>query len=187
MRFFCQSMVLLMVFIMASCSNGPIYPKPKAFLSLSYQKAQYSLFENDYYTLPVPTKAQILNKTSKSIELFYPELNASVYINYTPVTLSLEEMVRGIEQKLSEHQTRATAIVAYPYEEVRSSKAGVLYEIKGNAASAAQFYVTDKKRHFLNGALYFNIKPNYDSIYPAAQYVIKDLREMISQVSWKIP
>jgi len=180
-------MVLLMVFIIASCSNEPIYPRPKAFLYLSYQKAQYSLFENDYYTLPVPTKAQILNKTSKSIELFYPELNASVYINYTPVTLSLEEMVRGIEKKLSEHQKNATAIVAYPYEEVRDSKVGVLYEIKGNAASAAQFYVTDKKRHFLNGALYFNIKPNYDSIYPAAQYIIKDLREMISKVSWKTP
>ena len=180
-------MVLFMVFIIASCSNAPIYPKPKAFLSLSYQKAHYSLFENDYYTLPIPSKAQILNETSKSIELFYPELNASVYINYAPVTPSLEEMVRGIEQKLSEHQIKATAIVAYPYEEVRDSKVGVLYEIKGNAASAAQFYVTDKKRHFLNGALYFNIKPNYDSIYPAAQYIIKDLREMISQVSWKTP
>ena len=84
-------MVLLMVFIIASCSNGPIYPKPKAFLSLSYQKAQYSLFENDYYTLPIPSKAQILNETSKSVELFYPELNASVYINYAPMTPSLEK------------------------------------------------------------------------------------------------
>ena len=118
------------------------------------------MFENDYYTLPIPSKAQILNETSKSVELFYPELNASLYINYAPVTPSLEKMVRGIEQKLSEHQTKATAIVAYPYEEVRDSKVGVLYEIKGNAASAAQFYVTDNKRHFLNGALYFNIKPN---------------------------
>tara|TARA_B110000305_G_scaffold237081_1_gene299661 strand:+ start:269 stop:805 length:537 start_codon:yes stop_codon:yes gene_type:complete len=176
---------LFVAFIITSCITAPIYPKPKAFLALSYQRAKYSLFENDYYTLPVSKRAQILNETSRSIELFYPELNASLYINYAPVTLSLEEMAHGIEKKLSEHQTKATAIVAYPYEDDSVSKAGVLYEIKGNAASAAQFYVTDKEKHFLNGALYFNIKPNYDSIYPAVQYVIKDLREMISEVSWK--
>ncbi|MDB4046627.1 gliding motility lipoprotein GldD [Flavobacteriaceae bacterium] len=187
MRGFYSGLGLFVAFIITSCNSTPTYPKPKAFLALSYQKANYRLFENEYYTLPVPKWAQVLNKTSKSIELFYPELNASLYINYVPVTLSLDEMVHGIEKKLSEHQTKATAIVAYPYEEDGGTKAGVLYEIKGNAASSAQFYVTDKEKHFLNGALYFNIKPNYDSIYPAAQYIIEDLREMISQVSWKTP
>ena len=53
------------------------------------------------------------------------------------------------------------------------------------AASHAQFYLTDSTRHFLTGALYFNTKPNFDSLYPAIHYVRKDIRRIMETLRWQ--
>ena len=62
---------------------------------------------------------------------------------------------------------------------------GMVYEIEGNAASPVQFYVTDQETHFLTGSVYFNTKPNYDSILPAAHYLKKDVKMLMESLVWK--
>jgi gliding motility-associated lipoprotein GldD len=52
-------------------------------------------------------------------------------------------------------------------------------------ASPAQFYVTDSVQHFLVGSLYFYAKPNYDSILPAANYLQKDMVQIMETIVWK--
>ena len=61
----------------------------------------------------------------------------------------------------------------------------MFYEIGGDAASQSQFYVTDSINHFLSGSLYFYVKPNYDSIYPASEYLKKDIKRIMETVSWE--
>jgi len=61
----------------------------------------------------------------------------------------------------------------------------MFYDLKGNVASQSQFYVTDSTRHFLSGALYFETKPNYDSILPAINYIQKDMMHLIESLRWK--
>jgi gliding motility-associated lipoprotein GldD len=61
----------------------------------------------------------------------------------------------------------------------------MFYEVRGNAASQAQFYVTDSTSHFVTGSLYFYARPNYDSIYPAAVYLQKDIRSIMESLRWK--
>ena len=61
----------------------------------------------------------------------------------------------------------------------------MFYEVVGNAASQAQFYVTDSTQHFLSGSLYFYVKPNYDSILPATEYVKNDIRKIMETLQWK--
>ncbi len=39
--------------------------------------------------------------------------------------------------------------------------------------------------HFLSGSLYFYAKPNYDSIYPAAEYLKKDIKRIMESLEWK--
>ena len=62
---------------------------------------------------------------------------------------------------------------------------GMFYEVMGNAASQSQFYATDSLSHFVTGSLYFYAKPNYDSIYPAAIYLQKDIRRIMESLEWK--
>ena len=56
--------------------------------------------------------------------------------------------------------------------------------MKGDAASQAQFYLTDSVRHFLTGSIYFKTQPNFDSIVPAAAYLEKDIRRIMESLQW---
>lgn len=177
---------LFIFLIFGACENQASYPRPKAYFALSYNTPQYDKVAYQFFRIPINKKAQVLSQTPTGLELYYPDLKASLFLNYVSIaSVPLDTLMQSMHLKLAEHQKKATAIVALPYEEVSTNKIGVLYEIKGNAASAAQFYVTDKKQNFLNGALYFNIRPHYDSIYPAAQYLIQDLRAIIDEVVWQ--
>ena len=61
----------------------------------------------------------------------------------------------------------------------------ILFEVGGDAASTTQFYLTDKKKHFIRGALYFRTTPNADSLKPVVQFVRKDMEHMIQSFKWK--
>jgi len=87
--------VLLCVFMCFSCDEIPV-PKPKAFLSLDYPKAAYhkSLLELPF-EFEKNKLAQInISKKNNRIEgvvLRYPNLKASVFINYKKVDNNLEK------------------------------------------------------------------------------------------------
>jgi gliding motility-associated lipoprotein GldD len=61
----------------------------------------------------------------------------------------------------------------------------MFYSIDGDAASQAQFYVTDSVKHFVTGSLYFNQKPNFDSIMPAASYIKSDIKRLMESLKWR--
>ena len=61
----------------------------------------------------------------------------------------------------------------------------MFYMINGDAATQSQFYVTDSINHFISGALYFESKPNFDSIYPAVVYLRNDIRRIMETIDWK--
>ena len=62
---------------------------------------------------------------------------------------------------------------------------GKIVNIEGNVASNIQFHVTDSIKNILYGTLYFNVKPNYDSILPALNYIEKDIRNIMETVAWR--
>ena len=80
---------------------------------------------------------------------------------------------------------KADNILEQPFVNRDDRVYGMFYEVRGNAASQAQFYVTDSTEHFVTGSLYFYAKPNYDSIYPAAVYLQKDIRKIMETLKWK--
>ena len=61
---------------------------------------------------------------------------------------------------------------------------GIFYDVKGNAASSVQFYVTDSTANFIRGALYFYAVPNPDSIAPVLKFVEADVKHLIDSFSW---
>ena len=61
----------------------------------------------------------------------------------------------------------------------------MLYMIDGNAATQSQFYVTDSINHFVTGSVYFDAKPNFDSIYPAVIYLREDIRTIMETIKWE--
>jgi gliding motility-associated lipoprotein GldD len=62
---------------------------------------------------------------------------------------------------------------------------GIFYDLKGNTASAVQFYVTDSTKHYLRGSLYFEAEPNADSLAPVIEFFREDVIHLIETLKWK--
>ncbi|MDB4289848.1 gliding motility lipoprotein GldD [Flavobacteriaceae bacterium] len=181
--------VLLCILMCFSCDEIPV-PKPKAFLSLDYPKAAYhkSLLELPF-EFEKNKLAQInISKKNNRIEgvvLRYPNLKASVFINYKKVDNNLEKYISDARARTQKHLQMADEISERMYENDSQKLYGMFYDLKGNVASQSQFYVTDSTRHFISGVLYFETKPNYDSILPAINYIQKDMMHLIESLRWK--
>ena len=111
-------------------------------------------------------------------------MKGTLFLNYKPVSNDIDILLSDAQKFAYEHVVKADAILEQPYVNPDKHVFGMFYEVKGDAASQAQFYATDSTRHFLTGSLYFYSKPNYDSIYPAAIYLQDDIRKLMESLQW---
>ncbi len=84
-----------------------------------------------------------------------------------------------------EHTIKADQISSKSFENKEHKTYGKLFEISGNSASQIQFHITDSTKHFIKGSLFFRVKPNYDSILPAVDYIKKDMIRIMETLKWK--
>jgi gliding motility-associated lipoprotein GldD len=80
---------------------------------------------------------------------------------------------------------KAEGIEETPFIEREQKRFGMIYDLKGDVASAVQFYVTDSTTHFLRGSLYFNAAPNRDSLNPVIDFLREDIVHLIETTQWK--
>jgi gliding motility-associated lipoprotein GldD len=167
------------------CKEDPV-PKPRAMLRLEYPAQQYARLDGecpygfDYNLMALPEFKEGCN-----LVLDYPEMKGSIYVTYKPVEDNLTELLSDAQKLSYEHVVKADNILEQPYLNPADRVFGMFYEVKGNAASQSQFYVTDSTTHFVTGSLYFYAKPNYDSILPAAIYLQQDIRRIVESIRWR--
>lgn len=177
-------LILLFSFLAVGCKEE-VLPKPKAMLRLEYPEIKTGTFETDDFKFNYNSLSKIKEKNSSSITLSYPQMNGTLFLSYKAVTNNLHELLSDAQKLSYEHAAKADDILEQPFINEEANVFGMLYDVKGDAASQSQFYVTDSTHHFLTGSLYFNIKPNYDSIYPAAIYLQEDIRNLMESLRWK--
>ncbi len=182
---------LLILIILLSCNacQDNVQPKPKAYLALEYPTPKYTkLKTNCPYVFEVNTLTKI--KTSRTgnpcwLNIEYPEMKGTIFITYRRVDNNLRSLLIDAQKLPLEHTSKADEIEVDTYTNEKHNVFGNFYEVKGNAASQAQFYVTDSTKNFITGSIYFNARPNFDSIIPAANYLKKDIRHLMESVRWK--
>jgi gliding motility-associated lipoprotein GldD len=176
---------LICGFFFHGCGGEEVLPKPKAMLRLEYERPSAKHVETDYFTFESNTIVKVNQKNRKSIVLEYPQMKAAVFLTYREVENDLNRLMRDAHKLSGEHAAKADGIHPRVFENFENKVYGAFYEIRGNAASQAQFFVTDSLNHFVTGALYFKSKPNYDSIYPAAKYLQNDMGRIMETLRWK--
>ncbi len=184
---FSRNLIALMVLIvlLSSC-NEETLPKPKGFLRLSYKTIPFEKIQtNCPYTFEVSNNAILTFNKKCWVNITYPKLKASLNITYRPVENNLKELLRESEKLTYNHTIKADNIITLPFENSKHKKYGALAEVIGNAASPIQFHLTDSTKHFITGALYFKVQPNYDSILPAIKFVEKDIKHLMETLEWK--
>ncbi len=177
--------VIIVLFALLLSCGGETLPKPKGMLRLDYPEAKHVYMKYGEFQFEGNTLAKVERDGKSAITLDYPLLNAAIYITYKPVDGNLNSLLSDAQKLSYEHVIKADDITEQPFINPQDSVYGMFYEVSGDAASQSQFYVTDSTRHFVTGSLYFYAKPNYDSIYPAAIYLQKDIRRIMESIQWQ--
>ncbi len=185
--FRCILFIFSTILLFTGCTNEHL-PKPKGMLRLNYPTPNYK----NKKTLCGFTFDQNKESSFKSIykrggcacEIKYPKLNATIFLTHRKINKDLKKLLTDAQNLTQEHVVKADDIK--PREYINNSKQvyGMSYEVIGDAASPAQFYVTDSISNFLLGSVYFKAKPNYDSILPAATYLRNDIRILMESLKW---
>jgi gliding motility-associated lipoprotein GldD len=133
----------------------------------------------------VSNKIILKDIPKKWLKIEYPSLKATIDITYRKVDNNLRELLIESEKLVFKHTSKAEQITSNDYLNDQKKVYVTLHNITGNAASQLQFHITDSINHFIKGALYFKIKPNYDSVLPAVAYIKKDILHLIETFNWE--
>ena len=186
-----RHLILLLTLSLASAGCRPDFtPKPRGFLRVDFPDKEYVTFESDCpYSFDIPVYAKVLPDTGQFAEpcwinISFPSFDGMIHISYKPVDGDLGTFVEDTRTLTYKHTIKADAIRETVYEDSVERVYGILYDIKGDAASSLQFYLTDSNAHFLRGALYFNTTPDKDSLAPVIDFFREDIVHMMESFSW---
>lgn len=174
-----------------SCGNDYV-PKPRGYFRIDLPEKQYRLLDSIYpYTFEYPVYAQITpDKFAPDepywINIDFPQFKGRLHLSYKVVDNNLADYLEDARTMVVKHIPKASAINEKLIINEHDKTFGLIYEIKGiGAASPYQFFITDSTKHFLRGALYFNIVPNNDSLAPVIDFLKQDIEQMINTFKWK--
>ena len=190
----CILFLIIFTSIFAACgSDQANVPKPKGYFRIIFPEHRYRSFTSDApFIFDYPIYGTVTKDTDKNSQpywynLNFPQFNGQLHITYHGVFSAknynnMTELTRMLAMK---HTIKANSIdqklINYPDKKVY----GIYYAIEGNTASSVQFFLTDSAKHYLRGALYFNERPQYDSIQPVIKFVKKDIDKLIESFRWK--
>lgn len=184
----------LLLFI--SC-NSDYTLKPRGYFKIDLPEKKYRPFNDPSfpYSFEYPAYAQI-SKDSLFFEekaenpywinIDFPQFNGRIHISYKQIGRhKLDSLVNdAFTMSYKQHSYKASAIEPEEFT-TPNNLSGVYFHLKGNTATANQFFVTDSTDHFLRGALYFNAVPKEDSIKPVNDFLQKDMQHLINTLQWK--
>lgn len=166
-------------------------PKPRGYFRIDFPEKAYQKFDSTCpFTFEYPKYGRIerdMNQNAEPcwINVSFPKYKSKIHLSYKQIKGTSDQFVEDSHELAYKHVRKADAIdellVDFPEKKVY----GIIYDIRGNAASSIQFYLTDSIKHFLRGSLYFETQPNKDSLAPAIDFFKKDVEQLINTLNWK--
>lgn len=184
------SIVLIILFFW-SCNNKDYYPKPTAYFRIDLPEKQYQIISDNFsYSFEYPVYGEIQNyqgtgNKEEWINIVFPKYKAKVYISYEQSQENINLLFEDARSLVYKHAIKADAISEKTFLNEEKEVYGILYDIKGDAASSVQFFLTDSTSRFFRGALYFNAEPNKDSLKPVIEFFREDILHLIETFHWK--
>ncbi len=174
-----------------SC-NRSYTPKPSGYVRIDYPEKFYRLYdEQPFYRFEIPRYTTVENNPDGAgeagwINVDFPQFNGKIHLSYKPVTPeTLGDYITDSRTLVYKHMVKARGIEETPFIHRDKKQFGMIYDLKGDVASAVQFFITDSTSHFLRGSLYFNCRPNRDSLNPVIAFIREDIIHMIETTEWK--
>jgi len=183
----------------ASCRPPSYTPKPPGYYKIDTPAAHnYRVFSKPGfpYTFEYPTYAEIVQDSSLEekaenpywLNIYIPGLGGVINFTYKEI---------NAKQSLSDLIVRSYDLTSFHHQKSAGEESKEFYNganvfvmtfsLGGDAASKFQFIATDSVKHFVRGALYFDVTPNADSLQPAYDFVQRDIEHMLMTLRWQGP
>lgn len=191
--------LILLVFIISTpgCRKVAV-PKPKGYFRIDLPKKEYKVFgmpEGSHKDFPFSFEYPVYGILSPPEEntkepgwlnIEFPFYKAKIYLTYKDINNNFDGLMdQSYKMNVKNHISKADAIKEQVISNQDNKVFGILYDLKGNTASAVQFYVTDSVKHYLRGSLYFSAEPDADSLEPVINFFRGDIVHLIETLKWK--
>lgn len=188
--------VILLLVVTTACKDIAI-PRPRGYFRVDLPEKEYTRFfdtvAKDGY-LPLRFEYPVYGEISFEVDEYsepgwfninFKAYRAKIYLTYRDVDNDLGRLMeQSYTMNVKNHISRADAINEKMFINDDEKVYGVLYDLKGNTATAVQFFVTDSVKHFLRGSLYFFTEPNPDSLAPLNEFFREDIIHLIETLQW---
>jgi gliding motility-associated lipoprotein GldD len=182
--------ILALICFFIGCRDSAV-PKPRGYFRIDLPAKNYKLYDTLCpFMFEYPVYGQISYDVGKKSEpcwfnIEFPQNKAKIHVSFKSINNNLESILKESNDLAYSHSVKADAISEKPWQNDKDKIYGILYDIKGPAASSIQFFVTDSTRHFLRGALYFSAPPNEDSLAPVIKFFREDIVHLVETFKWK--
>ena len=185
--FFCA----LLFMLTTSCQQNHV-PKPASYFRIDFPEKEYKMYDGDCpFVFEYPVYGALTPDVGRlSVPCWYnikfPRYKGTIHLTYLEIDNNFDAFIEDnwtiIYRRIS---LRADAISPRSYINEDINVYGMLFDIYGDAASSVQFFVTDSVKHFVRGSLYFNVRPNADSLAPAVAFFREDIVRLMETIEWK--
>jgi gliding motility-associated lipoprotein GldD len=195
MRYIILSFFILLI---AACRPDTYVPKPRGYFNIELPERAYQHFNEPGfpYEFDYPVYGKIKRDTVFGgrraenpywINIEFPTFSGKIYISYKDIrgVSTFDSLLEDAHQlSYTAHGKKADYIDTRVFNNGNGAR-GIFYKMGGNTATQYQFFATDSIKHFLRGALYFDVTPNVDSLQPVNDFLKKDMDRLISTLRWK--
>lgn len=208
------ALFFLTLFAFAAC-NSTYTSKKRGYYNIEFPQRNYVLFDDPAvpYSFEYPAYARIVTDSTyfdstpenpywRNID--FPQFNARIFLSYKIIggkaTYKIKQPDGSYKDSLGINYfdkmvndafnltNKNEAVASFIGDSVFTTKNGVTgvnFTVKGNAATARQFFMSDTTKNFIRGALYFDTTPNADSLRPVLDFLQKDINHLINTFRWK--
>jgi len=191
--------LIMLLFLSVAIGCGEVaVPRPRGHFRIDLPDHKYILFDGlgeNNLKVPVsfefPVYGHLTSHPEKGSDrgwfnIEFPDYKAKIYLTYKEVDNDLDSLLdQSYDLNVKYHVSKADAIKEQVYSNKEHKVYGILYDLKGNTASAVEFYVTDSINHYLRGSLYFASEPDADSLAPVIDFFREDIMHLIETLKWK--
>ena len=177
--------IFFLFLFLFSCSNHTIIPKPKAFFYNELSVPSYvNYITNCGYSFFINSKNEI-DLENCNMKIKNSSLNSTLYLSKINIQNNFSLIDSDFSKKINENSKNAFVVNVSEYNDLENKVFAKYFSFIGDAPSNTRFYITDSISVYLTGSLYFDSKPNYDSLLPSIHLLNNDIRKMIQTFKWK--
>lgn len=177
------------IILLTGCGDDPV-PKPPGWFRIDLPAKEYVQWaDTATFGAEIPAYARMAKRQTDGdvrwYDLRFKDQRATVHFTWTPLQDNLMQLIEDAHIFKNTHEAKAARIGTDRIERDSARVYGRMFNVDGDVASPMVIYLTDSTDNFLYGALYFDVRPNADSLAPVTERIREDVRRFAETLEWR--